>query len=42
METDADGNGTYEVHITLADGSRATVYLDDSFNVISTEAGPGH
>ena len=35
METDADGD-TYEAHITLADGSHATVKLDASFNITST------
>jgi hypothetical protein len=35
METDADG-GAYEAHITLADGSRATVTLDDSFTITGT------
>src|SRR3954454_15371101 len=36
METDADGD-TYEAHITLADGSHATVKLDASFNITSTD-----
>ncbi len=39
-ETEVDGNGTYEVHMTKSDGSRVTVYLDDNFKVTSTEAGP--
>ena len=39
METDAEG-AAYEAHITLADGSRATVKLDDSFTVTGTETGP--
>src|SRR6476646_4599950 len=38
METDADGD-TYEAHITLADGSHATVKFDASFNITSTETG---
>jgi hypothetical protein len=38
METDADG-ATYEAHITLADGSHATVKLDASFAITSTETG---
>jgi uncharacterized membrane protein YkoI len=42
METDAEG-AVYEAHVTLADGSRATVKLDASFAVTGTEAGPdGH
>jgi len=41
METDADGD-TYEAHVTMADGSEATVKLDASFAVTSTETGgPG-
>jgi uncharacterized membrane protein len=38
VETDAEG-AVYEAHITKADGSRATVKLDGSFNVTATEAG---
>jgi hypothetical protein len=40
VETDAEG-AVYEAHITKADGSRATVKLDGSFNVTATEAGRG-
>jgi hypothetical protein len=40
METDADGSA-FEAHVTLADGSDATVKLDASFAVTATEAG-GH
>jgi hypothetical protein len=40
METDAEG-AAYEAHVTLADGSRATVKLDASFTVTGTETGPG-
>lgn len=41
MEADADG-ATYEAHITLADGSQATVKLDASFAITGTETGgPG-
>jgi hypothetical protein len=36
VETDADGNATYEAHMTKADGSRVTVYVDSSFNYVST------
>jgi uncharacterized membrane protein YkoI len=39
VETDADGNAKYEAHITKADGSRATVYVDASFDVVSVESG---
>jgi uncharacterized membrane protein YkoI len=38
METDADG-AVYEAHVTLADGSDATVKLDANFTVTATEAG---
>ena len=37
-ETDAEG-AAYEVHVTKADGSEATVKLDAGFNVTSTEDG---
>ncbi|WP_210479237.1 hypothetical protein [Naasia sp. SYSU D00948] len=41
METDADG-AAYEAHITQADGTRATVKLDESFAITGTETGgPG-
>ena len=35
VETDADGVATYEAHMTKADGSRATVYVDSSFQLVS-------
>lgn len=35
VETDADGGGVYEAHITKADGSRATVLMDKDFAVTS-------
>jgi uncharacterized membrane protein YkoI len=38
VETDAEG-AAYEAHITKSDGTRATVKLDSSFNVTSTEDG---
>lgn len=38
-ETDADGDGTYEVHMKNSDGSMVTVFLDSSFNVTSTANG---
>ncbi|WP_427017461.1 hypothetical protein ACQCSX_02195 [Pseudarthrobacter sp. P1] len=41
VETDAEG-AAYEAHILTADGSAATVKLDASFTVTSTETGgPG-
>lgn len=40
-ETEADGKGTYEVHMKKSDGSRITVYLDANFAVTNTEDGPG-
>ena len=38
METDADG-AVYEAHVTLADGSDATVKLDANYTVTGTETG---
>ena len=40
VETDADGNATYEAHMTRNDGSRVTVYVNKSFDVVGTQAGP--
>ena len=41
VENDAEG-AVYEAHIIKSDGTRATVYLDASFTVTSTESGgPG-
>lgn len=41
METDAEGSA-YEAHITLADGTKATVKLDAAFAITATETGrPG-
>ena len=40
VETDADGNATYEAHMTRSDGSRVTVYLNKSFDVVGTQSGP--
>ena len=40
VETDADGHAAYEAHMTRSDGSRVTVYVDKSFNVVSVESGP--
>jgi uncharacterized membrane protein YkoI len=41
LETDSDG-AAYEAHVTLADGSRATVKLDESFAITGTETGHRH
>src|SRR3954447_9169541 len=35
VETDADGNSTYEAHMTKADGTPVTVYVDDGFAFVS-------
>ena len=40
IETDADGNAAYEAHIVKSDGTRATVYVNTSFEVVSVESGP--
>jgi len=40
VETDADAKGAYEAHMTRSDGSRVTVYVNKSFEVVGTEAGP--
>jgi hypothetical protein len=37
VETDADGIATYEAHMTRADGTPVTVYVDSSFNYVSTQ-----
>ena len=43
VETDADGNALYEAHMTKADGTPVTVYVDKDFNVVSTDRGmPQH
>lgn len=42
VETDADGNAAYEVHMVRSDGSLVTVYVNRSFDVVSVEDGmPG-
>jgi hypothetical protein len=42
VETDADGNAKYEAHVVKSDGSLATVYVDDSFKLVSVQTGgPG-
>ena len=40
VETDADGNAAYEAHMTKSDGSRVTVYVNRSFDVVSVKSGP--
>jgi len=40
LETDADGNATYEAHMRKADGSRVTVYVSSSFEVVAVQPGP--
>ena len=37
VETDADGHATYEAHMTKADGSPVTVYVDSSFQFVSMQ-----
>jgi hypothetical protein len=39
VETDADGNAAYEAHMTKADGTPVTVYVDKDFNFVSVETG---
>jgi uncharacterized membrane protein YkoI len=44
-ETDADGNAKYEAHMTKADGTHVTVYVNAGFEAVSVEtrpAGPPH
>ena len=38
VETDAEGNAAYEAHMTRADGSPVTVYVNESFDVVSVES----
>jgi hypothetical protein len=37
VETDADGHAAYEAHMTDADGTHVTVYVDEQFEVVSVE-----
>ena len=37
VETDADGHAAHEVHLTKTDGTPATVYVDESYAVVSVE-----
>ena len=39
VETDADGNAAYEAHMVRSDGSRVTVYVNKSFDVVGTQSG---
>jgi hypothetical protein len=38
VETDADGHAAYEAHMTKSDGTRVTVYVDKSYNVVGVES----
>src|SRR3954468_8287401 len=37
VETDADGVAAYEAHMTKADGSPVTVYVDEDFDFVSVQ-----
>jgi peptidase YpeB-like protein len=37
VETDADGHAAYEAHMTKADGTPVTVYVDQQLAVVSVE-----
>ena len=39
-ETDADGHAKYEAHMTKADGSHVTVYVNADFEAVSVETQP--
>ena len=38
VETDADGNAAYEAHMTKADGTPVTAYVNEQFEVVSVES----
>ena len=38
VETDADGHAKYEAHMTKADGTPVTVYVNEQFGVVSVES----
>ena len=38
IETDADGHAAYEAHMLKADGTPVTVYVNTSYDVVSTES----
>ena len=40
IETDAAGNAAYEAHMVKSDGTRVTVYVNKSFEVVGVESGP--
>jgi len=37
VETDADGHAAYEAHMTKADGTPVTVYVNEQFAVVGVE-----
>jgi hypothetical protein len=37
VETDADGHAAYEAHMTRADGTPVTVYVNTSYDVVGDE-----
>jgi hypothetical protein len=37
VETDADGNAKYEAHMTKADGTPVTVYVNEQFEVVGVD-----
>ena len=37
VETDADGHAKYEAHMTRADGTLVTVYVNEQFQVVGVE-----
>ena len=37
VETDADGHAAYEAHMTKADGTHVTVYVNETYDVVSVE-----
>jgi hypothetical protein len=39
VETDAEGHAAYEAHMTKADGTLVTVYVDKSYAVVGVETG---
>jgi hypothetical protein len=42
VETDADGNAAYEAHLTKADGTPATVYVNKQYQLVGVDSGmPG-
>jgi uncharacterized membrane protein YkoI len=40
VETDGDGNAKYEAHMTKADGTPVTVYVDANYNFVSVQTRP--